>query len=477
MDSNLVNVQADEQDYKKRLQGFVYKRHFKFIFSVIILINIFLISTFIFLRSDFYQHSRPVPANTSQNANEDNYFIEIKPSKLTLEKGRVLVTNDCDYEPAFACKLYAQNRDGGNTIDLIDTFDYSKGGAWGGSEGLKLEGNIGRYIVYTEDYYAKKSSDGYLINKDVLGFIDLKTGKKTTIENLTQTSKSKNENEVGEKGTIIQVIPIKERNSVVYSLSKEDGYCIKEYNFDTHETKIVVDSNDLQPEPNFYNNPPPPNKESDPSKQRVVYLLPPPVVIHQLGRDIIVLKLITGGIGKTKRIDLSTGKYFDYSFIPNKLNKIVSNGDKIAYTYLNSAGYEVLEVVEAKNNKRLIVYKRLAPDKTGVIKFGFMGNILLFQEVPGKIMAWNGNLYTTSYEPSYNPIEEQFDVESYNYRKYNNYLNNSFILSRNIYNGSITQNKHTIAKFIFDKINKTFKVDESEPFSVTAKESMLVDWQ
>ncbi len=476
MEDISVSDKLKEKSGKKRLSNIAYQRHFKLVFSGIIIINVILILLFLFLRSDMYRLSKTVIVNSSQNTNDSVDFPVIKTSKLVLEKGRVLITNDCDYESKFICKLYIQNRDGNNKVDLLSVFDYSKGDAAGNFEGLKLEGNVGKNLVYSETYYAKKSSDNQPIYKNTLGYINLVNGKKTLIENLTQWSDSKKQNEVGEKGVIIQIIPIEERNSVVYSLSEDDKYYIKEYNFDTKETKIVVDSSKLQPEPNFYNNLLEVNEESDASRQRTVYLLPPPVVIHQLGKDIIVLKLITGGIGKTKRIDLATGKYFDYSFIPNKLSNIVSNGEKIAYTYINSSGYEVLEVVEARDNKRLVIYKRLSADNLGIIKFGFMGNILLFQESPGKIFAWNSNLYSSSSQSDFDSINEQFYEESQNYRKNNNNLDNLFILSRNVYNGSFSQDKHTLAKLVFENRNKTFKIEESKAFSTTAKDSMLIKW-
>lgn len=456
------------------LQSFSLKKIFFLLLILLILLTSILL---FFIGSSGSRKAEVDNKITNENLvnNPQNLQGEIG-NKLIFNKKEILVTNECTFGGGSPdiCKIYAQNLEDEETRSLIDTFDYTKGEPAGNYGGLELEGNIQNYVIYRETYYDKDASDGEPVYKNTLGFVDLLTNKRTLLEKLTRSSYSTKEEEVGGRGVIIQVIPIKERNSVVYSISKNEEYFIKEYSFDTRKSKIVIDSKDLEPEANFYNDLPEPDQNQDSSRQRVVYLLPPPVVMQQLGKDIIVLKLATGGIGKIKRIDLASGNFFDYSFIPNTINEIVSNGDRIAYTYFNSAGYEVLETVDAESNKRVVLFKISAIESQDRIKFGFVANTIFFQVDSGRLKAWDGILYTSVKDLTDDPLFGLFDSESENYKRYNNYSDNLVLLSEETYDGSDWDVLNYLGRIVYDLRNKTFSIETEREFSMDAVEYMLV---
>jgi len=395
------------------------------------------------------------------STNEETSYMESKPveeNKLTFNESKVLITNDCFVKNGGIndCRLYAEDLSKQKSSKLVSIFDYSGGQPAGNWGGLSLQGNIGSNIVYKETYYTKRTSDNQSVYKNVLGFIDYKTGKKTILENLTSDSDSKIEKEVGERGAIIQVILIKESKLIIYLISKPEGYYIKKYDFNSGKKSIVLATKSLYPDPNYY-------KAGD---CKGICLIPAPVVMFQLGKDIVVFKPVVGGLGYSKKVDLNNNTLSDFNFVPNEINLGSSNGKRIAYTYKNTNGYEVLETVDADTLKRVVLYMVPSVKNVNRIKFGFVANIIFFQiDDEKKLYAWNGQLYECKLDPPINsslndPILQIFNTESANYRSYNNYSDNLLLITKYENNGEGEVTANYLSSLILNDQDKTVSLKD-----------------
>lgn len=180
----------------------------------------------------------------------------------------LLVYSKCLGENSYSsCEIYVNNlNDRENTLTSVSKFIYDRSNAIGNYGGLSLIGAIDKNIVFTDNFYDKKPSPNVYKDKTTMGFIDLKTGKKTIIEEFDRYSKIKDNKEKKTDNALLNVLTDNNNKKIYYQTRSvsgpggEDGEWwkksnviekneIKEYDFKTGKIKILANNSILGKEP------------------------------------------------------------------------------------------------------------------------------------------------------------------------------------------------------------------------------------
>lgn len=217
-----------------------------------------------------FAYNKLLKKNPPSNANPNTKLL----SKFDLSKGNLLIHTRCyetntpsssyyrDFLPEKIyngsypeeCLLFGRNLPDLESETLIDTFSYDNEDPGGNYGGIKLEGFIDNYIVYSENYYDKDDSEYSHKNRMVLGILDLKTGNKIKIEEMG-SYKAKNENGVSGEAFLLKVLPDTTSKKIYYQTQTKNwpnnNYSgsnistdnrVKEYDLVTKQTRVIADN-------------------------------------------------------------------------------------------------------------------------------------------------------------------------------------------------------------------------------------------
>lgn len=196
------------------------------------------------------------------------FFVPPKENNTNVATGELDLNNNtlvyarCNdysytYSPISQCNVFAQTLINPDTLTKIQTFTYNTANNPPFYEALDLKGFVDKYVLYIEDYY-DKTSYGAWVQKNRIGFIDLKTNNRTVIAELTSYTKLKSANDPGKVEYLVNVLPDNINKKIFYEIKVVSGpgvtqesdwqkkgvsinYFIKEYDFATKQTEIIAD--------------------------------------------------------------------------------------------------------------------------------------------------------------------------------------------------------------------------------------------